>query len=107
MTFCRLLIALALTFAAHSAMAQTTAAADAAIPKNPCVKPDHYPGKKAQDTRKDLWQTQVTAWGDCVRKYTADLRAHVDATVKVANSAIEEYNVGIKELQDEQRAANE
>src|SRR5471030_2953253 len=104
MTLVRLLVALAFAVTAASATAQATAA-DAALPKSTCVKPSPYPGKKAQDDKKSSWQKDVTTWGDCVKKYVAELRAHVDATVKVANAAIEEYNSGIKELQDGQKTA--
>jgi len=117
MTLIRLLLALfaALTIAGTTAFAQTpapaTGTAPAAAPAatasttQTCVKPGHYPGKKASDNRKEAWIAEIRAWGDCVKSYVADLRAQVDAKIKLANSTIEEYNTGVKDLQEEQKVA--
>jgi hypothetical protein len=105
----------ALTIAAGTAFAQTpapaTGSAPAAAPAaaasstQTCTRPGHYPGKKASDNKKEAWIAEVRAWGDCVKSYVADLRAQVDAKIKLANSTIEEYNNGVKELQEEQKVA--
>jgi hypothetical protein len=116
MTALRLPLALlaALTIAASTAFAQTpapaTGSAPAAAPAaasstQTCTRPAHYPGKKASDNKKEAWIAEVRAWGDCVKSYVADLRAQVDAKIKLANSTIEEYNKGVKELQEEQTVA--
>ena len=47
----------------------------------------------------------MSAWGDCIKNYVADLRAQIDAKIKLANSTVEEYNAGVKELQEEQKDA--
>lgn len=90
-------------------MAQTAApvgAPAAAAPTTPtCVRPGHYPGKKASDNKKEAWIAEVRAWGDCVKAYVADLRAQVDAKIKLANSTVDDYNTGVKELQEEQKVA--
>ena len=111
----RLLFALFLAFGAASVLAQTpapapaapAAATPAAAPgtASPCVKPGHYPGKKAADVKKEAWINEMRAWGDCVKNYVTDLRAQIDTKIKLANSTIEDYNTGLKELQEEQRAA--
>ena len=64
------------------------------------------PGKKASDNKKEAWIERSAAPGvSCVKNFVADLRAQVDAKVKLANSTVEEYNVAIKELQEEQQVA--
>jgi hypothetical protein len=117
MTTNRLLLALVATLAVAgtAAFAQAPAPATGAAPAasaaaaasstQTCTKPGHYPGKKASDNKKEAWIADVRAWGDCVKNYVADLRAQVDAKIKLANSTIEEYNAGVKELQEEQKVA--
>jgi hypothetical protein len=111
----RLLFAFFLTVGAASALAQTpapaapaTAAPAAGAPAaSPCVKPGHYPGKKASDVRKEAWMNEMKAWGSCTTAFVADVRAQIDARVKLANSTVEEYNAGLKVLQEEQREAEQ
>jgi hypothetical protein len=115
MTLIRLLLALFAAIAITTASAQTPAPATGTTPAaapaatasttQTCVKPGHYPGKKASDNRKEAWIAEIRAWGDCVKSYVADLRAQVDAKIKLANSTIEEYNTGVKDLQEEQKVA--
>ena len=112
MTSIRLLVALFVAVGAASALAQTpapaapaTAAGGRALPASTCVKPGHYPGKKASDVRKEAWMNEMKAWGDCATAFVADLRAQIDARIKLANSTIEDYNAGLKVLQEEQRDA--
>ena len=85
--------------------AAATGTAAAASDTQTCARPGHYPGKKASDNKKEAWIAEVRAWGDCVKSYVADLRAQVDAKIKLANSTIEEYNTGVKDLQEEQKVA--
>jgi hypothetical protein len=108
----RLLFALFLAAGAASVVAQTSApatAAPAAAATNtsPCVKPGHYPGKKASDVRKEAWMNEMKAWGSCTTAFVADVRAQIDAKVKLANSTVEEYNASLKVLQEEQREAEQ
>ncbi len=105
MMILRLLVVLSFFVGAASAMAQTAAPNPAAPSTATCVKPGHYPGKKASDNRKEAWINEVRAWGDCVKASVADLRAQIDAKIKLANSTIEDYNAGVKELQEEQKVA--
>jgi hypothetical protein len=108
MTLIRLLAALAFVVGAASAGAQTPAPASAtAVAKSTCVKPDHYPGRLASDNNKKQWEREVRAWGECMKKYVADLQVQIDASIKAANASIEEYNAGIKEFQEETRKAND
>jgi hypothetical protein len=109
MTILRSLAVLSFLVGATSVVAQTTATpTTAAAPEaatTTCVKPGHYPGKKASDNVKEKWINEVRLWGDCVRASVADLRAQIDAKIKLANSTIEDYNAGVKELQEEQKVA--
>ncbi len=110
MTIIRLLAALAFIVGAGSAGAQTPAPASApatAIPKSTCAKPDHYPGRLASDNNKKQWERDVRTWGECMKKYVADLQVQIDASIKAANASIEEYNAGIKDFQEEVRKAND
>jgi hypothetical protein len=99
------MLSLLLSVGAGSAMAQAPAADPAAPTTQTCPRPGHYPGKAASDNKKEAWLSEVRAWGDCVKNYVADLRAQVDAKIKLANSTIEDYNTGVKELQEEQKVA--
>ena len=108
MTFIRLLAALAFSVGAASVGAQTPAPAPAsAVPKSTCVKPDRYPGRLASDNNKKQWEREVRAWGECMKKYVADLQVGIDASIKAANASIEEYNAGIKAFQEEVTKAND
>jgi hypothetical protein len=112
MTPIRLLAVVSFLALAASAMAQTTPAtpaapAGSAAAPATCVKPGHYPGKKASDTRKEAWMNEMRAWGECVKVQVADIRSQIDVKIKLANSTIEEYNAGLKELQEEQKTAEE
>ncbi len=92
MTPIRLLFALFVTVGASSALAQTpapaapapaaAAPAAAALPVSPCVKPGHYPGKKASDVRKEAWMNEMKSYGTCTTAFVADVRAQIDARVK-------------------------
>jgi hypothetical protein len=104
MNILRLLVLLSFVVVNSGAIAQTAAAAPAATA---CVKPGHYPGKKASDIRKEAWMKEMRTWGECVKAQVADLRAEIDTKIKLANSTIEEYNAGLKELQEEQKVAEE
>jgi len=110
MNILRLLVVLAFAVSTGSVIAQTAApnvgAPNPAAPTTQtCAKPGHYPGKKASDNTKEAWVSEVRAWGSCVKGYVTDLQAQIDAKIKLANSTIEDYNTGLKELQEEQRAA--
>ena len=116
MVILRSLVVLSFFVGTGCVMAQTAAPASAApapaAKTATCVKPGHYPGKRAQDDKKEAWHREIDAWGDCMKASVADLRANVadlkaliDAKIKLANSTVEEYNTGIKELQEEQKVA--
>ena len=105
MILLRLLVVLSFVVGAGSVLAQTPAPNPAAPAAQTCVKPGHYPGAKASDVRKEAWMNEMKSWGDCVKNYVADLRAQIDARVKLANTTIEDYNAGLKVLQEEQRVA--
>jgi len=107
MTLVRLAMLSILLAGAGAASAQATGPAPAAIPKSTCVKPDHYPGRLASDNNKKNWQKEVKDWGECMKKYVADLQAQIDASIKIANASIEEYNAGVKEFQDEVKKASD
>lgn len=101
----RLLVVLSFAVGAGSVHAQTAAPNPAAPASPACVQPGHYPGAKASEPKKEAWMKEMKSWGDCVKTYVADLRAQIDAKIKLANSTIEDYNAGLKVLQEEQKAA--
>ena len=105
MILLRPLVTVLFAVCAGSVLAQTAAPNAAAPAAQTCVMPGHYPGKKASDTRKDAWMKEMKSWGDCVKNYVADLRAQIDAKIKLANTTIEDYNAGLKALQEEQKDA--
>lgn len=115
MTSFRTLLLLCFLTGATGALAQTAPpAAASAAPSatsvaspgaSTCVKPGPYPGRKVSDARKEAWSKEIKGWGDCIRNYVAELRAEIDAKIKVANATIESYNAGVKELQDDQKKA--
>ena len=119
MTSIRLLSALFLTVGAASALAQTpapaasagaapaAAPAASALPASSCVKPGHYPGKKASDVRKEAWMNEMRAWGTCTTAFVSEMRAQIEARQKLANSTVEDYNANLKVLQEEQREAEQ
>ncbi len=116
MTSIRLLSALFITVGAASALAQTpapatpapAAAAPAAAPAaSTCVKPGHYPGKKASDVRKEAWMNEMKAYGTCTTAFVNEMRAQIEARQKLANSTVEDYNANLKVLQEEQREAEQ
>ena len=101
----RLLVVILAAVCTATLLAQTAVPIAAAPTAQTCVKPGHYPGKQASDTRKEGWLKEMKSWGDCVKNYVADLRAQIDAQIKVANATIEDYNAGVKVLLEEQKAA--
>ena len=119
MTSIRLLFALFVTAGAASALAQTPAPAApagaapaatpaaSALPASSCVKPGHYPGKKASDVRKEAWMNEMRAWGTCTSAFVSEMRAQIEARQKLANSTVEDYNANLKVLQEEQREAEQ
>ena len=113
MKLVRNLFLLAFAINALGANAQATSPTSD-IPKSTCVKPDHYPGRLASDNVKRNWTKEVNSWGDCMKKYVADLQAQItvqqtqtDGWIKTANAAIVEYNSVVKEYQAESDKAND
>src|SRR4030095_9244139 len=97
----RSLVVLSFCVGAASVAAQTPAPATAApaAAHTVCVKPGHYPGKNATNTKKEAWINDVKLWGDCVKASVAELRAQIDAKIKLANSTLEAHNAGVQDLQ--------
>ncbi len=77
-----------------------TAQGNPAVPKNPCVKPEEFPGKLATDQRRKSWQKSVDDYGACIKKYSADQRQIVEAAMKAGNDAVEEYNQFVAKAKD-------
>jgi hypothetical protein len=78
----------------------------ATISRNTCEKPEDYPGRLASDARRKAWQSSMDAYGACIKKYTADQRAIVDAAMKAGNDAVEEYNAVVAKAKDAIEKAN-
>jgi hypothetical protein len=108
MTLVRLVVLSAFLAGAGAAGAQATAPSSTpTVAKATCVKPDHYPGRLASDNNKKNWQKEVKDWGECMKKYVADLQVQIDAWIKTANASIEDYNAGVKEFQEEVKKASD
>jgi hypothetical protein len=118
----RAVAAVAVALAASVAFAQ--APAPAAAPEKPaapaatpvdnssCGKPDAHPGKFASPQKMRQWNSEVSTWQDCMKKYIADLQTKADAAAKTANAliadsnnAIASYNATVKDLQAQVEAA--
>ena len=83
------------------------AAAQPAIAKHACVKPDDYPGRLASDGSRRNWQKSMDTYGDCVKKFTTEQRLLADTAMKSANDAIEEYNAVITKAKEAVEKANQ
>ncbi|MFI4952019.1 MAG: hypothetical protein ACHP7M_02660 [Burkholderiales bacterium] len=71
--------------------------ATSALPANACVKPE-FPGRLASSTRASVFNKELKAYGDCIKKYLEDLRAITNAATAAGNSAIDDYNAFQAEL---------
>jgi hypothetical protein len=76
-----------------------------AMPPNPCVKPE-FPGKLASSTRAVVFNKELKAYGECVKKYIGDLRNIANAATAAGNSAIDDYNAYQAELKAKIDEAN-
>ncbi|MBS0319956.1 MAG: hypothetical protein JSR18_05395 [Proteobacteria bacterium] len=84
-------------FAADAAPAASAAAAT----KNPCDKPDPFPGKLASDRQKTTWQKSLDAYGVCIKKFSDEQRAIAESAIKAGNDAVAEYNAVVQNAKDE------
>ena len=75
------------------------------MPPNTCVKPE-FPGKLASSTRAAVFNKELKAYGDCVKKYIGELRNIANAATAAGNSAIDEYNAYQAELKAKIDEAN-
>lgn len=91
-----------------TAWAQTPAAAPPPIVKNPCVKPDEYPGGRVStDTQRKQWQKTMDTYGACIKAFIEQQRAITESATKSANEAVTEYNaVAAKAKEEIQRQAD-
>lgn len=108
----------------HSILAALVLALGCAVPalaqdatpsvaKAECKKPQ-FPGRLASDNAKRAFTKDVSAYGDCIKKYVAAQQKVADEHnqiannhIKAANQAAAEYNAAVKEIQDEIDAAKE
>ena len=89
---------------AQTATAPATAApaSSAPIPKPECgAKPGDYPGNLASDNQKRVWQKEYVAYIDCLKKFVEEQQALAEPHVKAANAAINEYNAGVKDYNEQ------
>lgn len=92
------LFVISLALVAGDALAQTAAAPPPAssapavvIPTIKCAKPE-YPGKFASPPRLANFNKELSAYGECVRKYVEDTKTIANAAAAAANGAIDDYN---------------
>lgn len=91
---------------APAATAQKTATTLVTIPPATCAKPE-WPGKLASSTRINAFNKEVTAYGDCVKKYVEEVKNIANAATAAGNSAVDEYNNYTNELKAKVEAAKD
>ena len=89
--------AAAAALAQQPAASASTAAPAVAVPKHTCGKPAEYPGNLASDKQKLAWQKDYVGYVDCLKKFVSEQQALAEPHVKALNSAIDEYNAGVKQ----------
>ncbi len=101
-------LALALGLFGSIAAAQTPAASATpavVLPKLDCgAKPEH-PGKLASDNQKRQWRKDANTYLECFKKYASDQRTLAQQYQDAANTAIDDYNAAVKEMQAAMDAA--
>lgn len=83
---------------------QPSAAAAARVPPHNCVKPE-YPGTLASNSRVITFNKEVTAYGECIKKYIGEVKDIALAATTAGNSAIDEYNAYMTDLKAKVEAA--
>ena len=87
--------------AQEGAPAASAAATSAPVPKHSCVKPGEYPGNLASDTQKRSWQKEYVGYVDCLKKFIEEQQSIAEPHVKASNAAINEYNAGVKDYNEQ------
>jgi hypothetical protein len=91
-----------------AAWSQTPAAAAAATTKNPCVKPDEYPGGRVStDNQRKQWQKTMDTYGACIKTFIDEQRAITEAATKSANEAVGEYNAVAAKAKEEMQKSTQ
>jgi hypothetical protein len=97
----KILMPLILSILTPVAMAQTpatgTTPATSTVPKHKCERAE-YPGRLATDRRVKQFNVELEAYKACLQKFATEQKAISQLHVDAANSAINEYNDYIKEL---------
>ena len=83
------------------------AAAQVAVPKNGCVKPDEFPGRLASENAKKSWTKSLDIYGECIKKFAAEQRQVADAAIKAGNEAVDEYNAIVTKAREAVDKANQ
>jgi hypothetical protein len=86
---------------------QNAAPAASPIPTHSCVKPGEFPGRLASETQQKTWQKDFVAYIDCLKKFVTEQQALADPHVKAANAAVDEYNRGVKDYNDQIKKAKD
>ena len=81
------------------------AGASPVMPANTCVKPE-FPGKLASPARATVFNRELKAYAECIKKYIGDLRNIANAATAAGNSAIDDYNAFQAELKSKIDEAN-
>lgn len=83
------------------------AAAQVAVPKNACVKPEEFPGRLASENTKKAWTKSLDTYGECIKKYADDQKKLAEAAVKAGNEAVDEYNTIVNKAREAVDKANQ
>jgi hypothetical protein len=97
----------ALAFAQATPTASAAALSGAPVTKNPCDKPDAFPGNLASEKQQRAWQKTMDAYGACTKKFADEQRAIAESAIKAGNDAVSEYNAEVQKAKDEIEKAKE
>ena len=95
-----------------SALAQTAAPAQGAVPVPSCEKPGDPPralsteaGREAAERQRNAWSNKMKTYVDCLKHFIDEQHAAAAPHIKAVNAAVEEYTKAIKTFNEQLEAA--
>ena len=94
-----------------SALAQTAAPAQDAVPVPSCEKPGDPPralsteaGREAAERQRNAWSNKMKTYVDCLKHFIDEQQAAAAPHIKAVQTTLDEYNQAIKTFNDVQAA---
>ena len=94
-----------------SALAQTAAPAQGAVPVPSCEKPGDPPralsteaGREAAERQRNAWSNKMKTYVDCLKHFIDEQHAAAAPHIKAVQTTLDEYNQAIKTFNDVQAA---